>query len=265
MHPMQSSGGGSRNHIRFYIVLVTLVVGGIIFLLLLNNSNPKGFSLTSAIVGELNKTKEIIEEEPSATEQTRSKINQVFGEEIKKNGKEVPIQLSFDHIPSVDKESKIDSLLLDFDDLSTTINVNDDKLELNNMKEVHLGIKGFAGKVVFDDEGFSLKGIARRIEVNDVAFSTEKELSISFNKLQYRTFQLEGISLKDVSFPSGSGTLGVSEKLTYTLDQEEVKLYSYQGSFSGSKESNSTTSAVTLDGMMQGISISGQELGINVW
>ncbi len=265
MHPMQSSGGGSRNHVRFYIVLVTLVVGGIIFLLLLNNSNPKGFSLTSAIVGDLNKTTGLIEEAPSATEQTRSKINQVFGEEIKKNGKEVPVELTFDHIPSVDKESKIESLLLDFNDLSTTINVNDDKLELNNMKEVRLGIKGFSGKVVFDDEGFSLKGTAHRIEVNDVAFSTDKELSISFSKLHYRTFQLNDISLTDVSFSSGSGSLSISKKLTYTLDQEDLKLYNYQGPFSVSKESNSTTAAVTLNGMMQGISISGQELGINVW
>ncbi len=265
MHPMQSSGGGSRNHVRFYIVLVTLVVGGIIFLLLLNSSNPKGFSLTSAIVGDLNKTKGAIEEAPSATEQTRSKINQVFGEEIKKNGKEVPVQLTFDHIPSVSQESKIDSISLDFNDLSTTINVNDDKLELNNMKEVKLGIKDFSGKVIFDDEGFSLQGTAHRIEVNDVAFSTTKELSISFNKLRYRTFELNDIALKDVSFSTGSGSLSVSKKLTYALDQEELKLYNYQGSFSASKESNSSNAAVTLDGIMQGISISGQELGINVW
>lgn len=266
MHPGSTSGGHSgHQRLRFYIVMVTLVVGGVLFLLLLNNNNPNGFSLTSAIVGETNSSKVSTDDaltEPLGT--TQQKINKVFSEEVSKNGKEVPVQLTFDQIPSVKKDTKIESIELHFDDLTTTINVNDDKLELNNMKEVKLTLKDFSGSIAFDEEGMGLKGVASRIEVNDVAFSSEKTLSINLNNLHYRTFDLQGISLKDIDFAPGSGALTVSDKLTYTLEEEAVRVYSFRGHFAASREGNATA-ATTLEGTMQGISVSGQELGINVW
>ncbi|MBI2102282.1 hypothetical protein HYT55_00445 [Candidatus Woesearchaeota archaeon] len=266
MHPGSTSGGHSgHQRLRFYIVMITLVVGGVLFLLLLNNNNPNGFSLTSAIVGETNLSKVSTDDAVSESAgTTQQKINKVFSEEVTKNGKEVPMLLTFDQIPSVKKDTKVEEIELYFDDLTTTINVNDDKLELNNMKEVKLTLKDFSGSIAFSEEGMGLKGTANRIEVNDVAFSSEKTLSINLNNLHYRKFDLRGITLKEIDFPSGSGALTVSDKLTYTLEDETVRIYSFRGRFSASKEGN-VTAATTLEGTMQGIGISGQELGINVW
>lgn len=269
MHSGSPSGGHTgHQHLRFYIVMVTLIVGGVLFLLLVNDENSNGFSLTSAIVGEANKS---LHREDSfedslgdAHGSTKQKINKVFSEEVAKNGKEVPLSMTFDKIPIVKKDTKVEEVTLHFDDLTTTINVNDDKLELNNLKEVKLSLKSFAGSIVFDEEVFGLKGTASRIEVNDVAFSSEKTLTIAVSNLRYRNFNLVGLSLKDVDLPEGDGSLTVSDKLTYSLKDEAVKIYAYRGDFSASKESN-VTAAIVLEGTMRGISVSGQELGINVW
>ena len=265
MNPNQGGGGSPSHHLRFYIVMVTLVVGGIMFLLLFNQTNPNGFSLTSAIIGETNKTADsLFQEDDSTADVTKKKINQVFGEEVKKNGKEVPVSITFDQIPHVKKDTKVSDLELQFNDLTTTISINDDKLELNNIKEVRLRIKSFVGVIDFDEDSFGMNGVARRIEINDVAFSYEDDLSISFSNLLYNTFTVDDISLKEVEFPQGNGMLSVAEKLSYTLEGEEVKVYSYDGAVRVSKETN-TTAAVTMDGTMQGISVSGQALAINVW
>ncbi|MBI4152841.1 hypothetical protein HY495_03960 [Candidatus Woesearchaeota archaeon] len=266
MHPGTSGGySGGHQRMRFYIVMATLIVGGILFLLLVNNNNPTGFSLTSAIIGETNKsliqTGDALGESTGTTQQ---KFNKVFSEEVVRTGKEVPVTLSSNQIPSVKKDTKVEEINLFFEDLTTTISVNDDKLELNNIKEVTLALKGFSGSIAFDEEGISLRGTASRIEVNDVAFSSEKTLTIAVSKLQYRTFDLIGLSLKDIDIPAGDGSLTVSDKLTYSLDEEAVKIYAYRGLLSVSKEDN-VTAATTLEGTMQGISVSGEELGINVW
>ena len=172
-----------KPHLRFYIFMVTLVVGGLFFLLFMNEDGVQGNSLVSAITGytSANISKESIEETSNFDEE----FNQLLGGGSKvKNYRNIPLMLSFNRIPVVEKEAKISELKLEFDDLSTTIMVNGDRLELNNLKEVKLSIEGFAGLVNFGSSELSLSGTARRIEVNDIAFSSEKEVPIIFQVLE---------------------------------------------------------------------------------
>jgi hypothetical protein len=152
---------------------------------------------------------------------------------------------------------------LDFDDLTTNIQVNDDNLELNGLSEVSLRLKGFKGTIDFDLNGFSLEGTAKRIEVNDISLSSKDELKISFDGLRYRRFSLEDVELKEVTFDGSSGSLRLRDKLDYTLDNEEVKLYQYIGSFTvdGSQDVSQVTSLI---GTAKGVSASGTTLNMNV-
>ena len=141
---------------------------------------------------------------------------------------------------------------LEFDDLSTTITVNGDKLELKNLKEVTLSIQEFIGQVKLETSELSLAGTAKRIEVNNIAFSSEKALPISFRGLNYKHLQLMNIELKDLELPRGSGELSVGEKLRYTLEDEELKMLYFNGDLIVYKK-YSNTSTLLMEGKVKGL------------
>jgi len=246
----QGSPQGHRSHLRFYIFMVTLVLGGLFFLLY-SNDGSEGTSFVSAIVGYSENASQILTGQ-SGQETIAQEINQLMNEGNKvKSYRSVPLSLSFDKIPIVEKNASIESVSLEFDDLSTTITVNGDKLELKNLKEVTLSIQDFVGQVHLETSELSLSGTAKRIEVNNIAFSSEKNLPISFQGLNYKHLQLLNIELKDLELPRGSGELRVEEKLRYTLSDEEVKMLYFKGALIVDKK-YSNSSSLLLEGDVKG-------------
>ena len=242
--------------------MVTLVVAGIFFLLLMN-SNPDSFGITSLAISNLGEKEMSPEEEVLSYDipLDKSEVDMAFDKEVQKNTNEVDFILSFDQIPSVSKEARIKEMVLTFDDLTTNIKVGDDKLELNNLKEVSLKIQGFAGEVNFDENDFSVNGLAKSIEVNGVKLSTKEEIKISFEGLNYKTVAIEDIELLDLELPRGDGELKVSEKLKYGLEQDQVKIYYFNGKLSAQMEPETN---LELEGVVKGIKISGALLNLNL-
>ncbi len=265
MYPQTHHSG--HHNLRFYIVMITLVVGGIFFLLTLNNSDSEGFSFTGALIGddqEINQTVElenINQEIDQEFVRPKSEIEKVFTKEIKNSKNEVEFDLSIDSVPKVESKAKVDFLQLKFDDLTTTILVNSDNLELNNLEEVDLIIEGFKGDMEFDGTYFSLDGLAKRIEVDNVALSSKGDIKISFSGLRYNYFDINEIELKDLKFPDSTGDLKISNRLTYSLQSDDLNTYYYKGSFT---VNGNTTEPVELEGTARGISISGNSLDVNV-
>ncbi len=248
-----------KHPVRHYIVLATLVIGGI-FLLLLMNDNPGQFSLTSAVVGVAGGDSEgdlsedgffSIEGDEGVTETTRTL-----------SGNEVNVKLSFDQIPSINKETKIDEMTLRFTDLTTKININDDKLELNNIDEVDMVLTDFFGEINFDDLGISLDGTAKKIEVNNIALASSKEdLKISLDGLDYTGLTFNEIDLKELELETGNGILEVTEKLSYTIEDEKLKIHTYLGSLELIKEDETS---LNLEGYTKGINIDGEGLTLQL-
>lgn len=250
----QGSPPGRRPHLRFYIFMVTLVLGGLFFLLYSNENNDNS-GLISAIVGySENVTQNLGEEEQAEQDiDIQQELTQLIGEENKvDNYRSIPLSLSFDKIPTVEKNTTVEGVSLEFDDLSTTITVNGDKLELKNLKEVNLSIQDFAGQLNLETSELSLSGTAKRIEVNNIAFSSEKALPISFQGLNYKHLQLLNIELKDLELPRGSGELNVGEKLRYTLENEELTMLYFRGALTVDKK-YSNSSMLFMEGDVKGL------------
>ncbi len=248
----QGSPQGHRSHLRFYIFMVTLVLGGLFFLLYSNENHDASNGFVSAIVGYTeNATQKLSgEDEELDIEQ---ELNQLVGKGNKvKNYRSIPLSLSFDRIPSMEENATIEGISLEFDDLSTTITVNGDKLELKNLKEVTLSIQEFVGQVTVDASAISLSGTAKSIEANNIAFSSERTLPISFQGLNYKHLQLLNIELKDLELPRGSGELRIGEKLRYTLEEEELKMLYFKGALIVDKK-YSNTSALLMEGEVKGL------------
>ena len=249
---MTNAHGERPHHLRFYLVLTTLVVVGILVLLLLNDSD--GFSLTSAMIG-------VIQNDTQEDEFFDPNPNDDLAGQKLQNSNEIEVQLTFDNIPTVRKEARIKDIELKFDDLTTKINVNTDRLELNNLQEVTLRIHEFSGNIDLDKVGFSLDGKARGIELNDIALLSKGEIAISFDNLNYEFLSLEEIELKDLELPPGNGELRMGEKLTYTLEQDQLTMYYFNGKTVIDRQQDNT---LTLEGVARGITSSGALLDLSV-
>lgn len=256
-----SQSSQEKSHLRFYLVLITLVVGGILFLLFMNDSED--FSLTSAIVGvyknESGGEEPILEEDIFSADVEA--IDEVFSKKIERNANEVDLELSFDEIPMVKKEAKIKNIELHFTDSGTKININNDRLELQNLAEVSLKIDGFQGEVELQQLGFSLAGTAKSIRVNDISLSSKTQIKISFTDLNYNYLSLEDVQLDEVDFPIGNGQLQVSEKLSYTLEQDTLKIFFFNGRMVVDREAGTV---LNLEGVAKGISAGGALLNLNL-
>lgn len=253
--------GHEKSHMRFYLVLITLVVGGILFLLFINDSED--FSLTSAIVGVYKNEsgeEELLSEEDIFSADVQA-IDEVFSKKIERNANEVDLSLTFDEIPTVQTDAKIKNIELHFSDSSAKINVNNDRLELNNLNEVTLNVDGFSGEVELQKLGFSLSGTAKSIKVNDISLSSKTKLKISFTDLNYAYLSLEDVQLDEVDFPVGNGQLQVSEKLTYTLEQDTLKIFFFNGRMIVDRDAEAL---LALEGVAKGISAGGALLNLNL-
>ncbi len=256
----------ASHHVRFYIIMITLVVGGIFFLLMMNNNNDLSF--TGALIGDsgeelMSTSNDSVPEEEVPLEgsplEKKIKVEEAFSEQADYSNNELVFALNAEAVPNVYDDVKIEDLVLSFSDLNTVITVNGDHLELNDLKEVELRIVDYKGTVDFNEQEFSLDGLARRIEVNDVALSSKGDIKMSFEGLKYDSFSIDRLKLDRLDIPHTNGHLSVGNKFQYALDEDEVKLFYYVGSFDVG--SNETT---VLQGTIRGISVSGTELNVNV-
>lgn len=247
-------------HARKYLLVITLIIGGVFLLLLMNNDHPGG-SLTSAVVENVK----------------NSSLGNVIGSKNKivesddtpqfpKSGHQVDFTLSSNTIPIIEKEVSIGQLSLHSADLSPRIKVNGDTVELNNIQEIDLTIAGFTGRISVDDVLFSLDGSAKRLEVNGIALASDKEISISFEGLEYNYASFEEIALDIVQFVSGVGNFKVSDGLEYKLEEgQSITIYHYLGNINlDIVGDNSTTSGSSFEGSSDGVDIIGKSLNLNL-
>jgi len=252
----------SHSHTRNYIVIITLVIGAIFLFLFLNN-NAKGVSLTSALVGG---------SDNSATAGEEQKSNSLFSigakdeevvevQKVDKSKENIQLDFSFDQIPEISKEAKLEEIQLTFDDLSTKINVNNDHLELNNLKSVNLIIEAFEGNIEFSNKGVSVDGTAKTIAINDIALISKGEIKISFENLDYGTLSVKDLELKQLDLPNGNGELKVGDRLQYSLSNEEMSLYKFIGELSLVREGDTS---LEMSGTASSLGITGDELTLNL-
>ena len=173
---------------------------------------------------------------------------------------EAVTSLTFDTVPLIKKQVHLEEVSLVFEDLPQNLYVNDDRLQLGNIGEVTFIVQGFNGEMSLGD-GFSLNGKAKRIELNGISLSTEKDIKLAFNNINYQQLKFESVELKGVTFPRGSGQLNVGGKLSYALSNEGLKIDLFRGSLNVDKESDQV---VRMEGITQGVSVSGESLGVDL-
>ena len=238
-------GQASGHQMRFYIVLTTLVIGAIFLLLVMNDKSSDG--LTSFAV---------LKSDAKATPET-----DLAEKAITKKAPEVTFELAFDEVPdlSLNDQAKVKNVLLSSHDLATKIYVNADRLELTNLDAVNLEIGDFEGMIVLDQGGISMDGSTRRLKVNGVTLASRGTIQISFKDLQYEQFVLANIQLKNgISFPTGSGELKVADKLTYSLDQDQLKADYFEGRIATAEE------GISVEGVASGVQVSGALLNFDL-
>ncbi|GEM_PF-1434240 len=269
MYPPQ--GASPQKHtFRTYIVLSTIIIAGIFLVLLLNN---KSLGFTSAVVNE--NSDGTIEEENQGTgslgtiidgfSDTKSRKTTSTGsnEQVSTgDGSAVPFSLTFSSVPlQIEKEITVDELELEFTDTSTTILVNKDRLELSKFEEIPLKISGFKGKVVLEEGVISLDGSAKKLEVNHVVLYSKGEIDILITDLHYEKLNTNEIQLKRLKLPLGSGTLSIGSRLQYTLDNEVIDIFNYEGPL---KIDMKQELALTMEGSMTNVKISGADLTVDL-
>lgn len=252
MYSQQPNGRQHAHHFRYYIVLGTLIVGGIFLVLLFNE---RGLSLTSAIVGadgELTKDGRLNLFRGSGNSTGEKSVDVITaGSQVG----DVATILTFNQVPVVEVvDAKIEGVSLLFGDFATGISINEDRLEMNNLKEVDLNIKDFQGKLYFEDGVISLAGVAKKIEVNGVSLASQKEMNIAFDGLQYQEMHLVNVGLFNLAFPRGNGLLSISDRLEYELVEDEVFIKQFSGNVDVPVREGSR---IALDGFIKGLSVKG--------
>ena len=242
--------------------MITLVVGGIFFLLLMNDGGTP-LSLTSLIVGDSG-----LGEEGNSSEGrfVFGNDGEVIVLDVPENdfpldGREVDVKLALDSVPHISTQTKIRRMEVAFTDTSTKITVNGDKLELSNADEVTLIMDDVQGLVEFDRDYLSYGGEVEGFSVNGVSLISKGTIFIEFEDIDYKSISIEEIELENLEFERGDGSLEVSEKLKYSLEQDKVAMFYFNGKIQVEK---ATGSNLGMEGVARGISVSGALLSFNL-
>ncbi|MBI2662805.1 hypothetical protein HYX11_05085 [Candidatus Woesearchaeota archaeon] len=267
-----------KSHLRFYIVLVTLVIGAIFLVVLLNNKG--GFGLGTAAVTDI---KGMIKDNVEANsldsnsddgvesnflswgnsdEQQNTKSTGTYSsvDTFGAGKKEVETSLSFSEIPTIRKQVRLSEVNLIFQDLNNDIYVNNDKLQLSNKGEISFDIQGFVGEMKLDN-GFSVNGKAKKIEINGVALASDKDIKIAFSNINYQKLGIANVELRDVIFSKGDGKLELGGRLSYVLKQDALNIGAFKGSIDLDK---SGEEVVLLEGITRGVVINGDLLNLDI-
>ncbi|HLC88699.1 MAG TPA: hypothetical protein VJG49_01560 [Candidatus Nanoarchaeia archaeon] len=238
-HPPQP-----HNNTRFYIVGITILIVAIFVFFFLNNEEFSGATVAVDFA-----------KEAFFNDEGNLSVGSSAGDEEK------ALFLTFDQIPAINTETKVEALAITFSNPSTAIRINNDRLELGNLKEVDLTVKSFFGDLALDGDSLSLDGTAKQIQVNNVVLSSDDELEISFQNLNYRTLDIEKVGLPKLKLAVGAGELHLAEKLIYILREENVDLDYFQGSLFLGKDADTV---LRLEGTTTGLSISGEAFDLNL-
>ncbi len=188
-----------------------------------------------------------------------SKINPSEGSTTAANALQklpgINLELFLSAYPFFKKETTIDQIEIEFQDLNTNININKERLELNSLQGIRLNLNGFAGKVYLTEQGLSLDGTVNKVEVNGVALSSEA-MRVAFDGLNYRYLYLGGIDLNEVQFAGGAGKLVTKdEKVVYSLDsRDKIGLSQFWGDLTVDKNAEAP---LLVKGEAQKLQISG--------
>ncbi len=262
------------SNLKFYIVVALVVVGALGLLFIFKDGGLTGGAIADLGTDELGTSgsdsgsssssffeSSPDEEDAGGSELEERPLEKVFKQEVSRGTRDVPVTLSFNKVPPLSKKIAVKEMVLVFDDLTTSIQVNNDRLELNNLQAVTLDIADFEGEFVLgSDSSLSLQGNARRIGVNGVALESGRDMEIAFSNLEFKKLEIKSVQLKDVIVPAGEGTLSVGGKLTYNLKDERAAVYY----FTGSMVVGSGDAVFKLDGTTRGASIDGDVVTISV-
>jgi hypothetical protein len=276
---MTAAAPHPHHTVRFYIVMSTLIIGGIFFLLFMNN-NDGNFSLAGAVIksfdndaniatDSLDAKDTIIDETERPPTSRRPAAKESAKDSLVKQStaqNEVEIVLVTDQVPNFKRKARFGNLELKLRDLTTTIRINGDKLEVYDLagESKIMRMTNAIGVLDFDEDGVYVDVTASSFEVNDVAISSKSDsIKITFDGFQeYLYFSVENFDVSDFSIPRGDGVLQVAEKLTYKLEQDSLTIETFDGSIKIGQENFS--GATTLTGLAKGISISGSKLDVDL-
>ncbi|HIJ11634.1 TPA: hypothetical protein HA278_06260, partial [Candidatus Woesearchaeota archaeon] len=133
---------------------------------------------------------------------------------------------------------------------------------LTDLQEIKLEVREFKGNIhVAKHAEFSLDGTARQIDVNGVGLHSGKEMKISLRDLDFNALHIKEIVLNNLQLPQGSGSLKVTDKLSYTLEDDSMGIYYFKGDVDITEGSSD---AFVLEGEARGISANGDVLSLNL-
>ncbi|MBT3835920.1 hypothetical protein HOD05_01125 [Candidatus Woesearchaeota archaeon] len=273
-----------QHHMRFYVVMTTVVIGGIFILLLMNNGaggftsafiSDSDSSLLQGLAGE-NGNEILMDTVPDSELNAIGTIGAENAEtdpfledsnvldaqsELQDATHTVGISLEFDQIPQINRQAKVKDMVIVFDNTAPKISINDDLLELNNQEEVTLTMEDYLGDFIFDEDGLSLNGKAKSLTVNNIKLSARKDIKLSFTNLEYNKINVGSIELQDIEIPKGTGLLSLAKRLTYSLAEEGLSIFYFNGKLDVSHVEGTS---LNMEGLARGVSVSGEELLLNI-
>ena len=237
---------------KHYMVLGTILVVGIFVLLLLNDD---GTTLTGNIAG-LTTIEESSGDVLGTLEQGDGIATTTTDAKKAKDRRSSKIDHSFaltiDSTPqTIQEKVEIESLTVTFTDLDTIIKVDSDELSLRDLDSIRMSISDFEGDFLIDDYGFSAVGTGKELVVNGVVLSADKTMDISVQRIDFDSLALESALLGEMIFEDAFGDLTLQEKLTYTIEGEDLSI----GSFSGDLSLDADGSV--LDGKVSSFNLEG--------
>lgn len=251
---MQGGSPAPKHHVRLYLVVVTVLLGSL-FYVLMTNSQFSVKDLTGSSVGVFHKKNVTDDEGILSLEEEEGGVAPLV------KGREADVFFSFNQVPVLHEETRIAELEVRFIDANTLIKVNDDQLDLQNLEDITLKVKDFVGQVQLDSLDMALDGMAKRIEVNGIAFSGKTGLSLALEGVDYHYVLLDNLKLKKVAFPRGNGELDVAEKFSYVLEQEEPTFYNFVGKLIIDQQN---ASLVSLEGIARGLDVEGALINVGI-
>ncbi len=167
--------------------------------------------------------------------------------------------LSFDQVPYIAQEINLEEITLHSQDLGSSVVVDENILEVD-IADVDLTVENFVGVLILDQFVVSLEGTASRVKVNGVALASG-EISLLVDHLDYESLNLKDITVESLSVPEGYGTLTVTDRLTYTLKEDQMTFYDFQGDFLVDRAAEDLLS---LTGKMSEAELSGSLLNLGL-
>ncbi|MBT3451395.1 hypothetical protein HN652_04205 [archaeon] len=270
-----------------YMTLAILVLGGMAMLWFMDDGNSSDHFLSGAIVSDELETATSQEIDPELETSSKTGLGISSGGSSDENSgstsgsgsssvtdgntlndakyfdKEVDVEVNLNKAPSFEDFLESEQIDIIFEGYGEKIEINGDWVELSASGDAELRLIDFTGKIGVDNFDISLSGNADKVYLNGISLysSNDGATEIVLNTVSYSTLSLLNIEFEEIILPSGSGEVKVANKMTYTLEDESSALYYFIGDFSLSKDSGTE---LIMEGNVQGLSVSGDYLGLDL-